>query len=153
MGGAVQHGASTLPVSAFSRFAEVGTCEVHLATNFQNILYDHLPAAISNQIYAYLDEHHADERKPDQSDEQFRYKTRKRALGPFKQMLWDLPASLRNEIEQAWEAQFDLLFERLNIEGSRVEVERHIKPVIVPPDLPSYIGVAGSTEDVSDLAD
>jgi hypothetical protein len=126
---------------------------VHLATNFQNILYDHLPEEVSSQIYAYLDEHHADERKPDQSDEQFRYKTRKRALGPFKHMLWDLPASLRNEIEKAWEAQFDLLFERLNIKGTRAEVERHIKPETVPPDLPSYMGAAGSAEDVSDLAD
>jgi fructose/tagatose bisphosphate aldolase len=153
MGGAVQHGASTLPVSAFSRFAEVGTCEVHLATNFQNILYDHLPKAVSQQIYAYLEEHHADERKPDQSDEQFRYKTRKRALGPFKKMLWELPASLLTEIDEAWEQQFDLLFDRLNIQGTCAEVERHIKPVVVPPDLPIYMGTAEPSDDVSDLAD
>jgi len=153
MGGAVQHGASTLPVSAFSRFAEVGTCEVHLATNFQNILYDHLPEKLSGQIHAYLDEHHADERKPDQSDEQFRYKTRKQALGPFKNELWDLPATTRNRIEEAWEAQFDLLFDRLNISGTRAEIERHIKPVVVHPDLSVYMGVVESADDVSDLAD
>jgi fructose/tagatose bisphosphate aldolase len=153
MGGAVQHGASTLPVTAFSRFAEVGTCEVHLATNFQNILYDHLPEPVSRQIYAYLDEHHADERKPDQSDEQFRYKTRKRALGPFKKTLWDLPTSIRSEIEKAWEAQFDLLFDRLNIKDTLTEVERHVRPVLVPPELAMYMEAGDSADDVSDLAD
>src|SRR5206468_5222165 len=36
--GAVQHGASTLPENAFHHFPRVGTAEIHLATNFQNIL-------------------------------------------------------------------------------------------------------------------
>jgi fructose-bisphosphate aldolase class II len=98
MAGAVQHGASTLPISAFSRFAEAGTCEVHLATNFQNILYDHLPDGIREEIYAFLDSNFDHERKADQTEEQFYYKTRKRALGPFKKKLWNLPESLRHEI-------------------------------------------------------
>ncbi len=46
MGGAVQHGASTLPEEAFSKFSEAGALEVHLATNFQNMLYDRLPDAL-----------------------------------------------------------------------------------------------------------
>ncbi|MGD8815191.1 MAG: class II fructose-bisphosphate aldolase, partial [Anaerolineales bacterium] len=99
MAGAVQHGASTLPISAFSRFAEAGTCEVHLATNFQNILYDHLPDAIRQEIYSFLDDNFDHERKPDQTVEQFYYKTRKRALGPYKKELWNLPSDLIQEIE------------------------------------------------------
>jgi fructose/tagatose bisphosphate aldolase len=153
MAGAVQHGASTLPATAFSRFAEAGTCEVHLATNFQNILYDHLPVALRDEIYAFLDENQAHERKPDQTDEQFQYKTRKRALGPFKQKIWDIPASVLSDIEAAWEKQFRLLFDRLNIHGTRAEVEQHISPVVVPPDLADYTGDADTSEDVSDLAD
>ncbi len=43
MAGAVQHGASTLPETAFNHFPRIETAEIHLATNFQNILYDHLP--------------------------------------------------------------------------------------------------------------
>ncbi len=138
MAGAVQHGASTLPVSAFSRFAEAGTCEVHLATNFQNILYDHLPETLRSEIYGFLDENQAHERKADQTDEQFHYKTRKRALGPFKQKLWELPASLLSDVVGAWEDQFRLLFDRLNIQGTRAEVDQHVKPVVVPPDLAAY---------------
>src|SRR3990172_8360415 len=43
--GAVQHGASTLPDEAFDRFPNTGTGEVHLATGFQNMIYEsrHFP--------------------------------------------------------------------------------------------------------------
>ncbi len=41
MGGAVQHGASTLPENAFHKFVEAGACEVHLATAFQTMVLDH----------------------------------------------------------------------------------------------------------------
>ena len=46
--GAVQHGASTLPEDAFHKFPEVETAEVHLATQFQNMVYD------SNQVSSDL---------------------------------------------------------------------------------------------------
>ena len=41
LAGAVQHGASTLPDELFDRFPEVETAEIHLATGFQNMLFDH----------------------------------------------------------------------------------------------------------------
>jgi fructose/tagatose bisphosphate aldolase len=41
LAGAVQHGASTLPSNAFGNFPRIETCEIHLATNFQNIVFDH----------------------------------------------------------------------------------------------------------------
>ncbi|HQQ37572.1 MAG TPA: class II fructose-bisphosphate aldolase, partial [Methanothrix sp.] len=40
LAGAVQHGASTLPDEAFDRFPATGTAEIHLATGFQNMIYD-----------------------------------------------------------------------------------------------------------------
>ena len=40
MSGAVQHGASTLPEYLFDRFPAIETAEIHLATGFQNMLYD-----------------------------------------------------------------------------------------------------------------
>ena len=40
LGGAVQHGASTLPDEAFNKFPEINTIEIHLATNFQNKILD-----------------------------------------------------------------------------------------------------------------
>ncbi|MBI3362876.1 MAG: class II fructose-bisphosphate aldolase, partial [Chloroflexi bacterium] len=98
MAGAVQHGASTLPENAFGKFPEFGACEVHLATNFQNMLYDRLPADLRDEIYAWLKTNADDERKPSDSDEQFFYKTRKKAIGPFKAQMWGLSAEKREEL-------------------------------------------------------
>jgi fructose/tagatose bisphosphate aldolase len=153
MGGAVQHGASTLPEEAFSHFVKANTLEVHLATNFQNILYDRIPEGLREEIYSYLRQHHSDERKPGQTDEQFYYKTRKRALGPFKKEMWELPYDVRSQVEDAWEEQFSLLFERLNISGTRQEVEQHILPTPVYPDITYYLGEFDGEDDVGDLAD
>lgn len=153
MGGAVQHGASTLPDEAFTKFADANALEVHLATGFQNMMFDHLPEDLLAEMYAFLDENHGDERKPDQTDEQFYYKTRKRALGPFKQQLWDLQREVLNQIQKAWESQFALLFERLNIKDTLPIVNQFSAPVIVQPRLEDYLGGEAVEEDVSDLAD
>jgi fructose/tagatose bisphosphate aldolase len=153
LGGAVQHGASTLPEEAFTRFAEANAVEVHLATNFQNMLYDRLPDLLRSEIYAYLDRKHADERKPGQTDEQFYYGARKRGLGPFKRQLWDLSPEALGEITRAWETQFRLLFERLGVAGTQAEVSQHVSTVPVSPGLPAFLQAAGVSEDVADLAD
>ena len=153
MGGAVQHGASTLPDEAFPQFVEANALEVHLATGFQNIMYDRLPADLLEEIYSYLRENHSDERKADQTDEQFYYKARKRAIGPFKQKLWSISEEKRQEIEQAWEKQFQLLFERLNVQGTKDEVSKWVTNVVVHEPLSSYLGTVEVEEDTSDLAD
>ena len=56
LAGAVQHGASTLPDEAFDRFPAIGTAEIHLATGFQNIIYDskNFPDDLRSRIYDYL---------------------------------------------------------------------------------------------------
>ena len=89
----MQHGASTLPDELFHRFPEVETAEIHLATGFQNALYDHpaFPAELLDEIDSWCFANTADERKPSETDEQFIYKTRKKALGPYKRQLWELP--------------------------------------------------------------
>ncbi len=153
MAGAVQHGASTLPEDAFSKFPEAEACEIHLATNFMNILYNHMPADLKEEIYAYLREHHANERKPDMTDEQFYYKTRKRAVGPFKKQIWALPEDVKAAVYQDWDAQFRRLFAQLRIGGTQAIVAQVVKPVAVPPRLEDYLGDEVGAEDVSDLAD
>ena len=90
--GAVQHGASTLPDELFHRFPGVETAEIHLATGFQNALYEHpaFPAELHAEIEAWCFANAADERKAGQTDTQFVYTTRKKAIGPFKRQLWEL---------------------------------------------------------------
>ncbi len=114
---------------------------------------DRLPDALLQEVYAFLTKNHSDERKEGQTDEQFYYNARKRALGPFKQNLWQLPAAAMKSIEDAWQAQFELLFDRLAIGGTQAEVDRFVRPVAVRVPLGEYLREAGVEEDVRDLAD
>jgi fructose/tagatose bisphosphate aldolase len=156
MAGAVQHGASTLPQDAFGKFVESEACEVHLATNFQNIFYDFAPEDLVQDIYSYLGENHSNERKPDMTDDQFHYKTRKRAFGPFKSQIWALPQKTKDKVTQQWEAQFQQLFDSLAVANTKQFAEKHTTKINVLPSLASYIKIAGGEteeEDTSDLAD
>ena len=128
LAGAVQHGASTLPDDAFNAFPRVGACEIHLATNFQNLLYDSLPPATREKIYRWLDENAAEERKPKDSPDQFYYKTRKKALGPFKRELWDLPEAVRASLGRVYDRKFAFLFEQLAVSGTAELVNTWVSP-------------------------
>ena len=129
LAGAVQHGASTLPSNAFGNFPRIETAEIHLATNFQNIVFDHprLPADLRERIRAWLDENAAGERKSGDTNEQFYYKARKKAIGPFKRDFWSLPEDIRAAIAGDLEKTFAFLFEQLNVNGTQEQVNRFIK--------------------------
>jgi fructose/tagatose bisphosphate aldolase len=146
LAGCVQHGASTLPEEAFDQFPANGTAEIHLATGFQNILYDGggLPAELRSEMLAWCVANCADERKPGETDEQFLYKTRKKALGPFKRALWTLPADAGQQIAADLRSKFGVLFDELQVGGTRSLVERHVKPVGVPRSLPAALGGAAA---------
>jgi fructose/tagatose bisphosphate aldolase len=129
LAGAVQHGASTLPDELFHQFPAVETAEIHLATGFQNALFEHpaFPPELHREIEAFCFEKASDERKPDQTDEQFVYTTRKKAIGPFKRQLWDLRQ--RDEILAAQSRKIAFLFTELGVNGSREMVDGYIDPV------------------------
>lgn len=129
LAGAVQHGASTLPSNAFGNFPRIETAEIHLATNFQNIVFDHpkLPADLRERIRAWLDENAASERKSGDTNEQFYYKARKKAIGPFKRELWSLSEEVRAAIAGDLERTFVFLFEQLNVNGTADHINRFIQ--------------------------
>jgi fructose/tagatose bisphosphate aldolase len=153
MGGTVQHGASTLPESAFGKFVESEAIEVHLATNFQNMIFDRLPEGLRTEIYSFLDKNSASERKSDMTDEQFYYKTRKNSIGPYKKATWELPTEKKAEITFALEELFRKLFVSLGMEGTRTVINDKITQVKIDPDLKYYLGEFTNEEGVSDLAD
>src|SRR6478672_7996990 len=132
LAGAVQHGASTLPSNAFGNFPRIETAEIHLATNFQNIVFDHpnLPTALRDRIRGWLDENAAGERKSGDTQEQFYYKARKKAIGPFKRELWSLPEDIRVAMASDLEKTFSFLFEQLNVNGTEDLVNRFIQAPI-----------------------
>ena len=126
LAGCVQHGASTLPREAFHHFPQVGCCEIHLATQFQNIVYEYMPLSLKEEIYKWLEENCAQERKPDWSDDQFIYKTRKKALGPFKKKIYSLPKDLKDKISHTLEEGFLFLFNQLKIQNTKEIVEKYV---------------------------
>ncbi|HET6379921.1 MAG TPA: class II fructose-bisphosphate aldolase [candidate division Zixibacteria bacterium] len=158
LAGCVQHGASTLPDDAFHHFPANGTAEVHLATGFQNILYDRggLPDELRAEMMEWCRANCADERKAGETEEQFLYKTRKKALGPFKRQLWTLPEEGRQRIGANLRAQFGLLFDELGVRGTRELVDRYVTPPDLPRPRPAALGgdaVEAITADASVFAD
>jgi fructose/tagatose bisphosphate aldolase len=154
MGGAVQHGASTLPEEAFHKFPEEGCLEIHLATGFQNIIYEHpeFPDDLRDEIYDYLKEEHAHRWKDKQTEEQFIYDNRKRAFAPFKKEVWGIEPGAREEIREALEEKFAFLFEQLDAVDTRGLVDEHIDASEVHKRRDDF-GVTGETATDTELSD
>ena len=146
LAGVVQHGASTLPDDAFDLFQKKGAAEVHLATGFQNMIYDskYLSEGLKQEIYKYLHENMAKEKKQGETDEQFIYKTRKKAFGPFKEKFWNLPLSAREGIGKELEGRFDLLFKKLKANDTYNQVAKLAGVPNVPIKLETETAGVGS---------
>ncbi|NVL90817.1 MAG: class II fructose-bisphosphate aldolase, partial [Desulfobacterales bacterium] len=155
MAGAVQHGASTLPDEAFNQFVQNEAAEVHLATGFQNIVYDHevFPGKLRQRIYDHIKTAHAKERKEGQTEEQFIYKTRKKGCGPFKAELWGLPEDVRGAIRSSLEDKFGFLFDQLNAGDTMELAARYAPHIEMHKGLDDYGVTASVAEDTSELAD
>jgi hypothetical protein len=141
LSGAVQHGASTLPEDLFDRFPRAECAEIHLATGFQNMLFDggFLPDDLRARMYAWLDENCADERKDGMTDEQFHYKTRKKSYGPFKKELFELAEDRKRAYAAALEEKFHFLFDKLGMRNTRGVVDEFVHPTLVHRPVPESL--------------
>src|SRR2546425_10855303 len=148
LGGAVQHGASTLPPDAFGHFPKCEAIAIHLATNFQNIASDHpkLPAELRRELQEWVRAECKDEWKKGDTEEQFYYKSRKKAIGPFKRRMWDLPTDVRGAIAADLEKNFAFLFEQLRVTGTRVITDRYVKPPLQSHARPRPVAVAAPND-------
>jgi hypothetical protein len=144
LGGAVQHGASTLPPDAFGNFPTCEAVEIHLATNFQTMVFDHpkLPAVLRAEVNAWVKAECKDEWKKGDTEEQFIYKSRKKAIGPFKKKFWDLPADVRQAIGADLEKTFSFLFEQLRVGNTRAATDQFVKPPLDSHAAPRRAAVA-----------
>ncbi len=129
LSGAVQHGASTLPASAFNKFPECDTVEIHLATQFQNMMFDSVqfPKELKEKMYNWVRKNCAEEKKEGQTDDQFIYTARKKALGPFKKEIMNLPEEIKEGIAHEIEAKFDFLFKQLKATNTKSTVDTFVK--------------------------
>ncbi len=154
LAGAVQHGASTLPDTSFHNFPARETAEIHLATNFQTMLFDYLPQGLRAEIYAWLGKNAADERKPTDTDEQFFYKTRKKAIGPFKRQMWNMPADVKATLASAYEEKFRFLFQQLAVANTAEIVARYVVPPVLHRPMPvDATPTHAAAPDDADLSD
>jgi fructose/tagatose bisphosphate aldolase len=142
LAGAVQHGASTLPDELFGRFPAIETAEIHLATGFQNLLYDDpaCPTTLRDEVAVWCNANCADERKADETDTQFIYKTRKKALGPLKRRLWELET--KDEILANQAAKVDLYFRLLGVYDTAATVSKFVTAPEQHRSLPESLKVA-----------
>jgi fructose/tagatose bisphosphate aldolase len=137
LAGAVQHGASTLPQNLFNKFPELETAEIHLATDFQNMIYgsDLFPAEFKEKIYTHLREKFAGEKKSGETDEQFIYKTRKKGFGEFKSEFWGLSSEIREGIGKDLEDKMTFLFDKLAVQNTKESVDNTVEQVPIRPTI------------------
>src|SRR5262249_25273389 len=95
-----------------------------------------LPAEMKKEIREFCFAHCADERKAGESDEQFVYKTRKKAIGPFKRRMWDMHEDAKGPIISDLEAKFEFLMEKLGVFDTKSIVDKYVP--VAPGDLPEY---------------
>ena len=141
LAGAVQHGASTLPLDLFHKFPELETAEIHLATDFQNMTYGSnlFPNDFKEKIYTHLRKKFAAEKKEGETDEQFIYKTRKKGFGEFKSEFWCLSKEIREGIGQELERKTDFLFDKLAVGNTRSDVIKTVQQTPIFPDLTAEV--------------
>jgi hypothetical protein len=99
------------------------------------MLYEsrHFPAELKTKMYEWLKTNAISEKAADETEDQFIYKTRKKALGPFKKEIMGLEQETRNAIAKEIEEKFDFLFKQLNAVNNKELVDKYItlKRVIV----------------------
>ena len=141
LAGAVQHGASTLPQNLFNKFPELETAEIHLATDFQNMIYGSnlFPADFKEKIYTHLRDKFTGEKKSGETDEQFIYKTRKKGFGEFKSEFWGLPSEIREGIGKELEGKMTFLFDKLAVQNTKDSVDKTVEQVPIQPKLEDEI--------------
>ena len=120
---------------------------------FARLPQDHTFAELRATIYDWLTTNAKDERKPTDSDEQFYYKTRKKALGPFKRQLWDLPAEAKATLARAYDEKFAFLFNQLAIVDTADIVAKFVSPPVIHRLDPSEAVAVAAAPDDADLSD
>lgn len=124
--GSVQHGASTLPEEKFKLFPENDTVEVHLSTEFQNIIMENLPEELREKIHKWALDNFSNEREENWNDTQAIYKLRKKAIGQFKKECWMLPDQDKAKIKAALAKKIGFLYDAFNITGTAHTVRKYI---------------------------
>ena len=112
------HGASTLSEKILQKLPEYNVLEVHLATQFQNIILDskYFPSTLKEKMYQWLKENF--QKKEEESEMQFYYRVRKYALGKFKKEISNISQKNIDKICEELEEKFISLFRVLKVSNT-----------------------------------
>lgn len=133
--GLVQHGASTLQFEDLARLPQAGVIEVHLATQIQNILFDHpaFPLDLREQMKRELvkstrsaEGDHLDTSDA-LSDAQRFYQARWAAWGIYKAQLWQLPSEVISQVSDSLADWATQIFRSLKV-AQRSQVLKNYYP-------------------------
>ena len=97
------------------------------------------PSDFKEEIYTHLRKKFASEKKSDQTDEQFIYKTRKKGFGEFKSQFWGLSNDIREGIGKELESKMDFLFDKLAVKNTKDSVTKTVEIVPIQPNLESEV--------------
>jgi fructose/tagatose bisphosphate aldolase len=125
--GVVQHGASTLTMQDLEQLPQAGVIEVHLATQIQNIVFDHpaFPPDLRKKMQErlVLSTQGAEGEKIENAETltlaQRFYKARWSAWGSFKPELWALSADVMTPIEESFAGWVEDIIKSLRINNKK----------------------------------
>jgi len=125
LAGTVQHGASTLPDAMFGEFPKNDCVEIHLATGFQQAIFNHprFPEELREKQARWVEEHRPPEWKAGATTAQNFEKAVKRTWGALKRDFDALPAETVDPIMGTLEEKYAAVMERLGIRGTKTLVE------------------------------
>ena len=129
LAGAVQHGASTLPDSAFHNFPRTETAEIHLATNFQTMLYDQIPGRFGTRSMSGSGRTRRTSAKRRTPMSSSSTRLARRRLGRSSGASGILTGSVKAELAAAYDDKFSFLFTQLGGWRHRDAVAKFVKPV------------------------
>ena len=84
------------------------------------------------------------------TDAQFYYKSRKKAMGPFKPELWALKGEAKDALYQALEDQFAFFYQKLNVTDTRDLIDRLVTVVEYHQPKPASVRAAGDDLGLAD---
>jgi hypothetical protein len=135
MAGAVQHGASTLPDGAFNNFPRTETAEIHLATNFQNMLFDPPAAPLRQEIYdGSRRTRRTSANRPTRTSSSSTRRGKRRSGRSSAPV--DLPDDVKAAVAKAYDTKFEFLFTQLGDRQHRAAGSEHVKAVRLHRPMP-----------------
>jgi fructose/tagatose bisphosphate aldolase len=125
LAGTVQHGASTLPEEMFGEFPKNNCVEIHLATGFQQAIFNHprFPEKLREKQVRWIEENRPPGWRADATPAQNFETCVKRTWGPMKNEFADLPRETLDAIMERLEEKFAATMTRLGVRATRGLVE------------------------------